>query len=102
MSGSHPSGDAAVTASGDHARVESRGSGRRDTLLATLCLVMLVVTAAWPDWIEELTGLDPDHGNGLVEWLVLGVLGALFAVFAVRSVRVRVRRPAKDTDGRGT
>lgn len=80
--------------------MQSRGTGRRDTLLAVLCLVMLVLTAAWPDWIEELTGLDPDHGDGLLEWLVVGVLGALFSVFAVRSVRPR--RPAKDADGSGT
>jgi hypothetical protein len=60
----------------------------RDGLLASFCLVALVITAVWPDWIEELTGLEPDNGNGTVEWLFLAVLAVLFLVFSRRAYKV--------------
>jgi hypothetical protein len=28
-----------------------------------------VLTIFWPDWIEGLTGYDPDQHDGIVEWL---------------------------------
>lgn len=67
----------------------------RDGLLAAFCLVALIVTAVWPDWIEEVTGLEPDNGSGTVEWLFLGVVGVLFLVFAVRAGRAL--RSVRDT-----
>jgi hypothetical protein len=57
----------------------------RDGLLAAFCLLALVVTAVWPDWIEQVTGREPDNGSGALEWLFLGVAGVLFLVFAVRA-----------------
>jgi hypothetical protein len=30
-----------------------------------------VLTIVWPDWIEALTGYDPDQHNGTVEWLIV-------------------------------
>jgi hypothetical protein len=35
------------------------------------------MTAVWPTWIEALTGLDPDGGNGALEWLVVVVFGVV-------------------------
>jgi hypothetical protein len=67
----------------------------RDGLLAVFCLVALIVTAVWPDWIEEVTGLEPDNGSGTMEWLFLGVVGVLFLVFAVRAGRAL--RSVRDT-----
>jgi hypothetical protein len=67
----------------------------RDSLLAAFCLAALVVTAVWPDWIEQVTGLEPDNRSGTVEWLFLGVVGVLFLVFAVPARRAL--RSARDT-----
>jgi len=33
-----------------------------------------VLTIFWHDWIETLTGRDPDHQNGSVEWLIVAAL----------------------------
>jgi cation transporter-like permease len=63
----------------------------RDGIFAAFCLLVLVITAIWP----EVTGLDPDNGNGAVEWLFLGVLGLLFLIFAVRARRAF--RAARET-----
>jgi hypothetical protein len=35
----------------------------------------------FPQWIEELTGLEPDAGSGALEWIIAGV----FLVAAVVS-----------------
>jgi hypothetical protein len=36
-----------------------------------------LLTIFWHDWIEALTGWDPDHGDGSAEWLVVaGLLAA--------------------------
>src|SRR5262245_11048677 len=59
--------------------VGSRASGaqtprRRFWLEATVAVASvatLVVTVAWHDWIEIVFGVDPDDGNGSLEWLVV-------------------------------
>ncbi len=49
--------------------------------LAGVFVVLAVVTAVVPDWIEVVFGVEPDGGNGSLEWLlVLGL--ALLAVVA--------------------
>jgi hypothetical protein len=39
--------------------------------LAGFCGGLAVLTIFWPDWIEALTGYDPDQHDGSVEWLIL-------------------------------
>jgi hypothetical protein len=60
------------------------------SLLAALCVVLLVVTVFVHDWIERLAGLSPDGGDGTLElappFLVLVVLG-VSALTARRSYR---------------
>lgn len=55
-----------------------------ETAVAVCAGVLGIVTMFWRDWIEALTGWDPDHHNGSAEWLIVAgllvvavVLGAL-------------------------
>jgi hypothetical protein len=60
--------------------------------LAVLCGVLGVVTVFWRDWIEALTGFDPDHHSGSVEWaIVIGLLSVSVAVGLL--ARAEWRRP---------
>ena len=54
---------------------------RLEIALAALSAALFVATLAWPEWIEMVFGVDPDHGDGSVEWLIMGVT-ALCAVGA--------------------
>jgi hypothetical protein len=42
--------------------------------LAVLCGALAIVTLFWHGWIESLTGFDPDHHNGKLEWLIVAGL----------------------------
>ena len=35
------------------------------------------LTIVWHDWIEGVFGVDPDHGNGAVEFFAVAVLLAI-------------------------
>jgi len=39
--------------------------------IAAFCGGLAVLSIFWPDWIEALTGYDPDQHNGTVEWLIV-------------------------------
>ncbi len=52
-----------------------------ETALALCAGGLGLLTIFWHDWIEALTGWDPDHGNGSVEWTV--VVGLLTAAIAM-------------------
>ncbi|HEY7397367.1 MAG TPA: hypothetical protein VH538_03620 [Gaiellaceae bacterium] len=58
---------------------------------ASLSASLAVLTVVWSEWIEALTGLDPDHGNGSAEWLVVLAL-ALVAVGATVVARGQWRQ----------
>lgn len=45
-----------------------------ETAVALCAGVLGILTTFWHDWIEAITGWDPDHHNGTVEWLIVVVL----------------------------
>jgi hypothetical protein len=52
--------------------------------LAAIAGLLALITPIFPDWIEAVSGWDPDQHNGSVEWLIIGglvlVAAALVAV----------------------
>jgi hypothetical protein len=50
-----------------------------EALLGAVSAALLVATLVWPDWLELVLHIDPDGGNGAVEWAIV----ALFAVAAI-------------------
>ena len=64
-----------------------------EAALAVVSGCLLLLTLVTREWIELLTGWDPDGGNGSVEWLiVLGLLAAT-ATFGLLA-RAERARPA--------
>jgi hypothetical protein len=64
---------------------------RVEAALSALFGVLTVITVVWPDWIEAITGLDPDGGSGETEWgfvVVLGVVTLALALLARRHHRL--------------
>jgi hypothetical protein len=45
------------------------------------------LTAIWPDWIEAVFRVDPDSGNGSLEWALVAVLGLAAMCAAVLTWR---------------
>jgi cell shape-determining protein MreD len=76
-----------MTAATDEARLARRY--RLQMVLAAASVILMIVTAVLPMWIEQLTGLEPDGGSGELEWLFALVPGALSIVFGVLAYRTR-------------
>jgi hypothetical protein len=45
-----------------------------ETVLAIVTGIVFVITLVRNDWIEIVFGVDPDQGNGTLEWLIVGAL----------------------------
>lgn len=45
-----------------------------ETAIAMFAGLLGIVTVFWHDWIEAVTGWDPDHHNGSAEWLIVVAL----------------------------
>lgn len=65
----------------------SRLRFRVETAVAVCAGVLGIVTAFWHDWIEALTGWDPDHHNGSVEWLIVAALLVISAALGALARR---------------
>jgi hypothetical protein len=68
-----------------------------ESVLAFIAGVLALLTAVWPDWIERVTGLNPDAHSGGVEWSVAAgcaLAAVLFAAFARREWRRAMTAPS--------
>ncbi len=52
-----------------------------EAILASVSAAVIVVTMFWHDWLEAL-GVDPDHHDGTVEWLIVAGLLVVTLAFA--------------------
>ena len=55
--------------------------------LGSAAAVLGILTTFWHDWIEAVFGVDPDHGNGTLEW---GIVATLLLTAAVLFVLARI------------
>jgi hypothetical protein len=53
----------------------SKVRAQLEAIVALCAGILGTLTIFWHDWLEALTGWDPDHANGTVEWIV--VIGLL-------------------------
>jgi hypothetical protein len=60
-------------------------AARVQLLLCAFSLIVLLLTVAYPTWIETTLGVDPDHGSGLAEWLVLLVTASVAILSGLRA-----------------
>jgi hypothetical protein len=58
-----------------------RGRFWVESALAAASILLVLLTLVWKDWIEEVIGVDPDHGNGSLEWLITVALAAVAIAF---------------------
>ena len=70
-----------------------------ESIVASVTGVLAVVTIFWSDWIEATFGVDPDHGNGSAEWLVVAVLAVVTVALTAGARRewLRARRVSRVT-----
>ena len=59
-----------------------RGRFWIESVLAAASALLAVLTAVWHDWIELISGVDPDHGSGGLEWLIVALAVATAVGFA--------------------
>jgi hypothetical protein len=63
---------------------------RIEAVLAGVSAMLFVLTLVFPEWIEAMTGLEPDAGSGALELVVAGaflVAAMVSAVLARRNQR---------------
>ena len=53
-----------------------------ESAMAGVTGLLSAATVAWHDWIEIIFGVDPDHGNGALEWLFVAAMAAAAVSFA--------------------
>ena len=71
---------------------------RLEVAVALSAGILSILTIFWHDWIEVLTGWDPDQHNGTVEWaVVVGLLAVavVMGLVARRHWRLLAAVPGK-------
>jgi uncharacterized membrane protein len=62
--------------------------------LAAIAGLLTLITPIFPDWIEIVSGWDPDQHDGSVEWLIIVGLFVIAVVMVVAAAIEWRRNPA--------
>ena len=63
--------------------------------MAIVTSILFVITLVWNHWIEVVFNVDPDQGNGTLEWLiVVTLLVVTIVLFTLASYEWRRARAA--------
>ena len=62
---------------------QARVRARPEAVIALCAGILGILTIFWHDWIEALTGSDPDQHNGTVEWLIVAGLLTIAALMGL-------------------
>lgn len=65
---------------------------RLEVALASIGAALFVLTLVFPEWIEALTGYEPDHGSGVAEYLIAGLFLLMAVVCGALARRTYQRR----------
>jgi uncharacterized membrane protein YidH (DUF202 family) len=69
-----------------------------ETALAALSACLFLVTLVWHEWIEAVFGVDPDHGDGSIEFVItLVLLGFAITASLVARTEWRAQRRARSS-----
>lgn len=68
------------------ARRRIRWRLRFEARVALLAAALAVLTLISREWIEVMTGWDPDNGDGTMEWLLVRGLATVAVVLRVRVI----------------
>ena len=61
----------------------SKVRAQLEAIIALCAGILGILTIFWHDWIEALTGWDPDQHNGTAEWVVVVGLLAVAVVMGL-------------------
>jgi hypothetical protein len=67
-----------------------------ETVVAAISGSLCLITPLWPDWIESVSGWDPDQHDGMVEWAILTALLLVTIVMLLFAARSRRRLRVAD------
>jgi len=62
---------------------------RLEVIGAAVTGLAAAITAIVPDWIEEVFHVDPDSGNGSLEWLIVAALALATVTLSALAWRER-------------
>ena len=74
-------------------RIELRRRFWVEVALAGLATFLFVLTLITREWIEEIFHVDPDGGDGSLEWMIVAACALVAIVFSI-AARLEWRRAA--------
>jgi hypothetical protein len=62
-----------------------------EATLGTMTAVFFILTIVWEDWVEIVSGWEPDNHSGELEWFIAGGFLVATVIFALAARHERRR-----------